>query len=494
MLSRKLEISLLCGLSVLFISVLYYIASLSPGLEGGMDSYNHYLIAKFSWQHPGELLLDQWGKPLYNILASPFAQLGLMGVVTFNVLLLVGTGWIVWATAKTLGFNFAWLGFIATITSPIWLDNTISGLTEPLNAFLLALMVYWFARRKLLHGAILAGFLPFARSEGYVIMAVVGFYLFFVLKHYKAFGFLLVGSVVMNLVGWMVEGDWLWIYNTNPYIKYQLESAAKKENICGHGTWDHYLDSLPWVMGNLRLLFFALGTGLLTLAFLRDRKNTNLALLFWLVLGSYALYFFVHSAIWYKGVMGSCGYQRVLVVISPLATLVILYALDFGLGWLRNILPRRMHHFIVVLGLLISGWMIYEPYDTYKGKYPIDISDEQKLFVEAAEWYNQQDYDDRMKYFLYPYFNILTDIDPKDTDHFIELWSFDARYAPVGSIVIWDGHFGPNEGNVPLELLDKHQDFTRLKSFIPAKPFKTLNDYNFEIHVFERTGDAELHR
>ena len=136
--------------------------------------------------------------------------------------------------------------------------------------------------------------------------------------------------------------------------------------------------------------------------------------------------------------------------------------------------------------------MLYTPIKIYGHKYPIDISDEQKLFVEAAKWYNAQEYEDRMKYFLYPYFNILTDIDPRDTDKFIQLWSFDADYAPVGSIVIWDGHFGPNEGNVPLELLEAHPDFKKIKSFYPEKAFKTLNDYNFEIHVFERTGDSQL--
>jgi hypothetical protein len=47
---------------------------------------------------------------------------------------------------------------------------------------------------------------------------------------------------------------------------------------------------------------------------------------------------------------------------------------------------------------------------------------------------------------------------------------------------------------VPLEMLENHQDFTKIKSFYPEVAFKTLNDYNFEIHVFERTGDALLNK
>ncbi len=489
---QKFEILVLTIISIVVFSGLYYLASLSPGLEGGMDSYNHYLIARFSWIHPKELLLDQWGKPLYNILASPFAQFGLMGVVVFNILLLIGSAWMAYFTAKKLNFNFAWIVFIFCIASPIWFDNTITGLTEPLNAFLLIWVLYLFATKRILTAAVVAGFLPFARSEGYVIIAVVGFYLLFILKNYKAFGLLLVGSISMNFVGWMVEGNPYWIYDTNPYIKYQIESTVKKENICGSGSLLHYVNSLSWVMGKVRLLFFAVGIALLTFSYFRDRKRESIRLLFYMALGVYALYFVVHSLIWYKGAMGSCGYQRVLVVIEPLAAIIMAFAFEVILSWFMKLFVGWKQRIIWVGVLIICGVVLYTPLKIYGHKYPIDISDEQKLFVEVADWYNEQGYEDRMKYFLYPYFNILADIDPKDTDHFIELWSFDIRYAPKGSIVIWDGHFGPNEGNVPLELLKNHPDFKEIKSFYPKKAFKTLNDYNFEIHVFERIGISQL--
>lgn len=490
--SYKIETIVLAVISIIAFCGFYYIAGLSPGVEGGMDSYNHYLIARFSWIHPKELLLDQWGKPLYNILASPFAQFGMMGVIVFNILLLVGTAWMAYFTARKLNFNFAWLAWVFCFASPIWFDNTITGLTEPLNAFLLLVVVYLFVSNRVITASVIAGFLPFARSEGYVIISVIGFYLLFVHRNYKAFGLLLVGSIVMNFVGWMVEGNPLWIYDTNPYIKYQIESTIKKENICGSGELLHYVKALPYVMGKTRLSFFVMGLAIILYQYIRKPGEAVYRNAFYLFAGIYALYFVVHSLIWYKGAMGSCGYARVLVVIEPLAALIIAMSAEVIFSWLTKIIRGWKQQFVWLLVLLIAGYALYEPIKIYGHKYPIDISDEQKLFVEAADWYNQQDYDDRMKYFLYPYFNILTDIDPKDTDHFIEMWSFDHRYAPIGSIVIWDGHFGPNEGNVPLELLQEHPDFVEIKSFYPAQAFKTLNDYNFEIHVFERTGDSML--
>ncbi|MFT5481183.1 MAG: hypothetical protein ACI9UJ_002294 [bacterium] len=488
----KLEVIALAIISAITFLGFYYVATLSPGVEGGMDSYNHYLISRFSWVHPKELLLDQWGKPLYNILASPFAQFGMMGVVTFNILLLIGTAWLAYFIAQKLHFKFAWIAFILCLSSPIWFDNTITGLTEPLNAFLLMVVLYLFTTKRTFTAAIVAGFLPFARSEGYVIIAVIGFYLLFVVKEYRAFGLLLVGSIVMNFVGWMVEGNPFWIYDTNPYIKYQIESSIKKENICGNGILLHYAKALPYVLGKARMLLFAIGLALVSLRYIRRPKEHTNQLLFYLCAGIFALYFVVHSIIWYKGTMGSCGYARVMVVIEPLAAIIMAVTLEMVLQWLHKIFVGSRKWLIYVMTALLLGYIVYEPIKIYGHKYPIDISDEQKLFVEVADWYNVQKYDDRMKYFLYPYFNILTDIDPKDTDHFIEIWSFDIRYAPKGSIVIWDGHFSPNEGNVPLEMLQNHQDFVEIKSFYPVKAFKTLNDYNFEIHVFERIGDSLL--
>jgi hypothetical protein len=57
---------------------------------------------------------------------------------------------------------------------------------------------------------------------------------------------------------------------------------------------------------------------------------------------------------------------------------------------------------------------------------------------------------------------------------------------PQGSIVVWDAHFGPNEGRLPLNRLLNNDEFTLLSKFTPGQPFKTLNGYDYEIYVFLR--------
>src|ERR1700751_4484090 len=79
-----------CGLVVLFI---YFstLAYLSKGSHGGGDCYAHYKIAHYAFKYP-RLFLDLWGKPVFTLLSSPFAQFGFIGIKIFNILCALASG------------------------------------------------------------------------------------------------------------------------------------------------------------------------------------------------------------------------------------------------------------------------------------------------------------------------------------------------------------------------------------------------------------------
>ena len=194
----KIDKYLLVLFSILIASFLFILTTKSSGLSGGSDSYGHYLIAKNSWSHPS-LLLDQWGKPLYNLIASPFAQLGLKGVVLLNILCLILSGIMVYGIIRKMNLKFALLGFLLTIFSPVFLDNTISSLTEPLCALLVISTVYMFAYKNYASAAILAGFLPYSRSEGFIVLGVIAVFLVIFKKEYRLIPHLFFGKSVLKL-------------------------------------------------------------------------------------------------------------------------------------------------------------------------------------------------------------------------------------------------------------------------------------------------------
>jgi len=475
------EVFYLSLLSCFLIALFSYFSLISKGCEGGMDSYNHYLISKFSWQHP-KLFLDQWGKPLYNILASPFANFGFFGVKFFNIILWIATAWLTWLTAKKLAFPFAWVGFLLVILPEESIKNTISGLTEYLNAFLLILFMYLAACKRFNFAAGIAGLLPFARSEGFVIMLAVGFYLLFIEKKYKSLIWFFAGPLLFNGLGWLIEGDPIWIIH-NPYIKAQITGA----NLCGSGSLFHYINQSRFIFSFAGTVLLLLGSFLALYYYMKTFKQTNFIhrYMLWLCAGIFWLYFGVHSFIWWKGMMGSCGYSRVMIVISPLMALLSVYAL--------NVLSKKFTAWRNYLMITLIALLLISANHSMRfvsRNMPYDISNEQKEFVKVAEWLKTYDRGDNMVFFLYPYLNILADIDPYDKQHFEFLWSFDFDYSPVGSILIWDGHFGPNECRIPLNKLKDNPDFVLVKSFVPNKPFVTLNDYPFEIHVFKRVKNS----
>ncbi|MCB9252799.1 MAG: hypothetical protein H6605_10055 [Flavobacteriales bacterium] len=464
-------------ISLASLIALSYFAWISPGCEGGMDSYNHYLISRFSWKHP-YLLLDQWGKPIYNILASPFASIGFFGVELFNILLWLGSAWMVWLTAKKLELKYAWLGFILVLLPQESVLNTLSGLTEYLNEFLLILFMYLAASRKWNFAAGLAGMLPFARSEGFVIMLAVGFYLVFIEKKYKSLLWFLAGPVIFNILGWIILNDPQWILH-NPYIKAQLLDL----NICGSGSLFHYVNGSRFIFSLAGSVLLLAGTLWALFSVVKISKNGSFLhrYMFWLCAGIFWLYFGVHSFIWWKGMMGSCGYSRVMIVIVPLMALLSVYGAHRSAEKLS-----KYTLYLKTLLLVLIGVSFSHTYQAVRYRIPLEISREQAEFVKVADWVKTQDFSKNKLFFLYPYLSMLTDTDPYDKERFEFLWSFDFDYSPPGSILIWDGHFGPNECQIPLDKLMNNPDFELLRSFIPEEPFKTLNDYSFEIHVFKR--------
>ena len=478
-LNPKNEYKILIVLSALVAAGIWWLHLLSPGLEGGMDSYNHYLIARYSWQHP-DLFLHYWGKPIYNLLSSPFAQLGIKGAVAFNIICLLSSAWLSWLLAKRLNLKQAWVAFVLCLFSPIFLANTISSLTEPLSAVLVIWTVYLLSSEKWLAGASLAGFLPYARSEGFVVLAVVGFFLLIVKRRYVALAFLLVGTLVFNFLGWAIEGDPFWAITSNPYIQFERSG----NDVCGSGSFFTYVLQGHYTFGLLCGILMAISTALLLRDIWFKRLNGVKKPLFFLVLGTFALYFLVHSAIWSMGMMGSCGYIRVMVVIAPLGAVLAAHAFGFILDKIKPV-------YGLILSGILAGNALYAPVKYYAYQYPMQISQEQVEFTRLNHWIQDQDLNDRRWVYMYPYLSILAEIDPWDHQRHAELWMTSLPYLDKGDIVIWDSHFGANEGGIPLDHLLDHPEYRLLHQIHPENPFRTLNNYDFSIYVFEKLTESE---
>ena len=183
--------------------------------------------------------------------------------------------------------------------------------------------------------------------------------------------------------------------------------------------------------------------------------------------------------------MGSCGYARVFIVVMPVMALTGVFGLNALISKFKT--QRKIIESVVIILLIFSG---VQSYNKIKRTLPSKITPEQREYLKVAQWLQTEDYSKSKMYFLYPYLNVIANIDPYNINAFDFLWSIDLDNAPPGSLVIWDSHFGPNEGKLPYDKINNHPGYTKVKTFAPVISFTTVHDIPYEIHIFRKDKDS----
>ena len=464
---KKIHFRLVFAGVFLFLATLSF---LSEGTHGGADDFVHYRIARYAFQYP-HLFLDHWGKPLFTALCAPFAQLGYWGARIFNVLAATGTLFYAFRLAYLLKFRTPYLIIPFILFAPIYLIISLTVMTEILFGFVLILGIYLFFREKYLFSALVISFLPFARSEGIFILPL--FFLAFILnKRFKEVPFLLFGIAFYSLIGGIFSGDFLWLLHQNPY--------TGAVDIYGTGSLWHFVAASKWTLGIPLTIMYLIGLLIVTIKIIRSKfqKKTNLNFLLLVVL-PYLTYLAAHSLMWYLGVGSSLGLLRVLAAVVPLAAFVCLQAWEF----IEQKLPQKyLQKGLLILFLL---FLVYTPFREYQ--LPVRLSPPQILVQQTADWLKKSPYFQGKIYYYDPFFSHTLGLNPFETNRIAERVPNSTKPAngiPEKSIVIWDAHFSPNEGRLPLQNLMQSPDFQLIKTIKPKENFTVLGGYNYEIYIF----------
>jgi ABC-type cobalt transport system substrate-binding protein len=460
---------------IFIISGLFFIAFsvFSKGNWGGADSYVHYRISRYAFKYP-HLFLDLWGKPVFNILSSPFSQFGFTGIKIFNVFIALMTAWFVFDMAGIFKWKARYMSMLMVLYAPIYFIIIPSGLTEPLFGLVLISAVWLFFKDRFISSAIIISLIPFARNEGFVFFPLF-LAAFLLKKQYRAIPFLAAGFILFSFAGLPVYKDIFWIIN---------QSGGNGDlGIYGTGPLFHYVRHIDNIMGYPLLLFFIAGLIWSAVRLFRNFRNIGAEHLFFiLVIGGFITYFSAHSVVRWLWEGRSLGLIRVIAGIVPLGALVAMRGFDV----ITQFLPRNR---LYSSAFIIVSSAVTISYPFFKYPVPVGLNDEEKLIRICCEWIVDENYDNRLIYFYDPLIPHYLGKDPFDYRQVHEL--VDDREnpqngIPPGSIVIWDAHFGPNEGQLPLERLLNNDSFIHLAEFTPEHPFKTLNGYDYEIFVFLR--------
>lgn len=451
----------------------------SEGVLDSGDQLNHFHIARFAWKHPA-LLLDMWGKPLFTLIAAPFAKAGVGGIIVMNILLVEGMGFFAWKAAEKMKLPLPWLAIPLTGCNPELFRNVLSGHTETLFAFLLILVLYLMVSKRFLFAAIVISFLPFSRPEAWLVMPLLGI-VFLMRRQWKWLAFFAVGTVVYSVAGFFHFKDILWVFHQNPY--------EAENNIYGSGPWYHFIESHRKTWGRILTIGSLAGLAALPLYLFRVLKPRAefLAEEILVVAGSSLAILGAHSVMWYMGSYGSAGFVRVLTCFAPLMALLTLRGFSLVNPLMEKLKPSYRKMAYAAVTVFIPFWM-WRTADKALN-FPIRNNEGDKATTEFAEIVKADAAKAPQLYYFHPLLVYLLDLDPDDPSQGGLLWGLDRKKPaldkPSGTLLLWDSKFGPAEAGMPLDVLFDCEHLRFLYKYAPAKQV-CYGDVVLEFYVFRR--------
>lgn len=422
------------------------------------DSVHHYLIARYAFKHP-ENFFDHWGKPVFTLLAAPFAQGGWIGMKSFNILCIGISLFFSYRIAKHLEIANAWLVPFIILTAPFTWTLTLSGLTEPLFSFWLSVSVFLMMKDKDNWGTCMISFLPFIRSEGLIIFCVWILYLLFS-KKYASLPMLIIGHVVYGFAGWIsgLYSTPLWVFSKIPYAHKMVEY--------GSGTWSHFIENMPSAIGWCWtvLLFSGLLYGAFRLIQHFRTSSTFTVGEIWLIYGIFTAFFVAHSLFWTFGIFNSFGMMRVMIGVFPMIAIICLRWVNAILAFIdkkNSFLPPTLLVVMVALGV----WFLQQ--EVHRGLFQLSGG-------QFAQNKMADDYKEKWKsqigkvdfYYRAPYVADALGFDFFDsTMHkFSDNLAWEQNVKP-NSILIWDDHYAAFEGRLHLTEVLKDPRFHQIASY-----------------------------
>jgi hypothetical protein len=426
-----------------------------------MDGGQHYLFAHWAWTHP-QLFVSVWSRPLFTLIYALPALAGFRAARALTVLICLAIAWQTWRLAEDLKMSRAPLSIALLFLQPSFFLFCADTMTEPIFALVYVIALRLHHSGKVKAGMVVASLLILARPEGFFLGVLWAFWglgiagdqvssrssgpAYQILHRFEsatriqpfwpqsAMGLLLLatGSFVWWLAALLLTGDPLFIKHNWP------DSWPMTGTVYGAHGLLAYPGRLPEVVGPVLLPAFVYG-----LIWLVKRRR-----LFTLT-SSFLLFFLLHTVLRAYGLLGSAGYPRYLVAISPAIALITLAGWNEMANWFAHV-SRPVRAGCAAVILATSAWCNF-------------------VYADGAEWSR----DARAINVLYhqlqtqwtippiaklvlskPYTCILFNCDPWENPSFTRNHDVDLqtlRNLPAGTLAVWDARAGPKESGLQAE-------------------------------------------
>jgi hypothetical protein len=438
-------------------------------LDAG-DGIVHYSIAKASWQEP-LFFLDHWGKPLFTLLSSGFAQISFEWHIGFNILVYTFTCLAAFRLFKQLEVAKAYYFFfpLLLICVPDYTNCVLAGMTETLFGLLMMVAILLAFQQRWTLFALVVSLAPFARSEG-MLVVVAALFLLAIVWQWKSIPFLLTGFVIYGIIGWIALDSFWWYFENNPY---------PPDSIYGSGPWYHYLATWKNHFGLISLCLFPVGLfGLLVLHSKKLVPNFTWIFLFAMVVWLGIIV--THSFFWANGMRGSAGLTRIATLGLPLALVFILIGCHFVTKEL-NTIPH------IIGGLLITLLCVKEIREL---PYPLHANAFEKILLQSADYIGEE-YPKGDIYYYHPLIAWRLNVGIKDNPSRYKQSCFSNDPHTIdalkpGTIIVRDPQFGPVEHGLNQPTMDAlSKKLIRVKTFRATEPYEVYTHEPVEVVIYQ---------
>jgi hypothetical protein len=468
-------------LTLSFITVVYiYISSDAPYDTG--DGITHYLIARYSWIHPHQFL-NMWGKPLFTLISSPFAQFGLKGIYVFQALNAAIISWLLFSISNKINLKNTWIIPAFIFFAPIYFAVMNSGLVEIFFGTIFIVTIWMVFNKHYYASAFVASLIPFVRPEAYVVMPLL-ILVYIYRKKLPAIPVMLSGTIIYSVAGYNHYKDIFWIITNNYKLVGDNYGSKRFSYFRYFGLYDE-------IWGTLYTILLLIGIGVICYQFFRllqkDPKHEFVVEVFLLFVGSTIGFFVLHSLLCgMPGILNNLGMKRYLAVLIPGSAFIALV----GINLLNIDFFEKLKYLRTLLIVSILTFVVYSAFSQWF--YPFKQYNEGIVMKQVGRYIKTSWPDLKKICYAHPLIPVVSDIDPFDGSKVDVLWSaeFDKiNNLPDSSLLIWDSHFMKGECNIPINFLIESPKFVLLKHYRFAIP-----DLPFEVYVFLKAKKDTLGR
>ena len=368
------------------------------------DPFNHVIFAQSVFADLPQSLsygVAVWAKPLYTFFFAALYQLlpaswpALVVTQIANALLWTAAAWLVLRIARDLfrqRQTALVLAVIAALTF-VGFRSSVSANTEPSAAFIVALALWLWHRRRMMLASLCFGLVVLVRTDGVFCVAVFAIAAVLEPLGERRPGWLATAlmrgllftlpTALWNLAGYVATGS--------PFFIVSKGYPMMAVDVYGHGRPEEYLLSFL-ALDSVLTLAFALGAA----SVLRRPREAGPLLVVSALMG--IAYFVAMTAIWSAGAFGSAGYVRYFVFAYPIYILVAGAGLDRLFAWLSrrggDLRSRQAAAVLSLVVLLQLHWFAHGIAWIFNNNTRIPDSDLARLADLPIDWNGKDVYAD----------------------------------------------------------------------------------------------------